>query len=332
MIDALLVIGPFLLTALFLAPYVGYLCSKRNMLAPVTERSFHKTPTPVGGGLVFSMLLTPLGLLCVYFMDLPHKEYLTALLISGLFVAYVGWKDDQQDLPAKFRLIVHLLAIAICLYFAPQTLGNIMPLWAEKILILLAWGWFINLYNFGDGLDGYSSQEALFICIFLALFFPPVAPLAMILAGTIIGFLTQNKHPAKMFMGDVGSTYLGFMLAGLMLSVATIHNAFAFLIITMLFTLDISHSVIRRSIQGHKPWVPHKDFWFHRCYNMGLGHDQVFNRALIINAVLFIFAMVSLIGYGKYYFFLSIGFLSLVALRIKYLEGSLKLNIINKKI
>lgn len=330
MIDALLVILPFLITAMFLAPYVGYLCKKRNMVAAVTERSFHTTPTPVGGGLVFVLMVTPLGLLCTYFMDLPHKEYLISLLLAGAAVAYVGWKDDQSELPAKLRLAVHLLAISVCLYFAPQTLGNIMPLWAEKILILLAWGWFINLYNFGDGLDGYSSQEALFISIFLALFFPPIAPISMIICGTVMGFLTVNKHPAKMFMGDVGSTYLGFMLAGLMLSVATVHNAFAFLTITMLFTLDISHSVIRRAIQGHKPWVPHKDFWFHRCYNMGMGHDQVYLRATIINALLFVLATLGLIGYGKYYFISAVFVLFFVSLRIKYLEGTLFSKIVKK--
>lgn len=330
MIDALLVVLPFIITAMFLAPYVGYLCKKRNMVAAVTERSFHTTPTPVGGGLVFVLMVTPLGLLCTYLMDLPHQDYLTVLLLSGAAVAYVGWKDDQSELSAKLRLAVHLIAIAICLYFAPQTLGHIMPLWAEKILILFAWGWFINLYNFGDGLDGYSSQEALFICIFLALFFPPVAPIAMVICGAVLGFLTQNKHPAKMFMGDVGSTYLGFMLAGLMLAVATIHNAFAFLTITMLFTLDISHSVVRRSLQGHKPWVPHKDFWFHRCYNMGMDHDQVFRRATIINSILFVLATLGLIGYGKYYFILAVCILAVISLRIKYLEGTLVSNKVKK--
>ncbi len=291
------------------------------MVAQVNSRSLHQKPVPVGGGLSIVLVTTPLALLAIFLYDLPHKDFLIALLTTSLAVAYVGWKDDQENLSAKLRLAVHLISIAICLYFAPQTLGEFMPLWAEKILILLGWAWFVNLFNFADGTDGYASQQSIFICIFLALFFPPVAPIAFIICGATMGFLRHNYHPASLFMGDIGSTYLGFMLAGLMLSVATIHNAFSFLTLTLLFTLDISHSVVRRSLQGHKPWVPHRDFWFHRCYNLGMSHDAIFKRALLINAVLFSCALIGLSGYGKSYFTYCLGFLSLIALRIRYLEG-----------
>lgn len=282
-----------------LGPWAVRLCRGWGLMACQSEeRHIHKRPTPHGGGFVLPLVVTPLGLLAVWLLHLPFAEFLTVLLVCGMGVAWVGWWDDRHHLQPHLRLAVHLLAVGVGLVFLPQ-LFDFMPLGLEKLLLLLAWGWFVNLYNFMDGADGLAMSEAVFLSAALALVVPAFAPLALLVAGAGLGFLRVNFPPAKVFMGDVCSTWLGYVLGGLLLvgcSDDTWTVIWPLSTVTLVFCADATSTLIRRVATGHKPWEPHNTFWFHRYLHLGYGHRQLLVRVMGLNLLLLGLALVSLLA------------------------------------
>ncbi|MBI1308510.1 MAG: hypothetical protein GC129_01450 [Proteobacteria bacterium] len=307
------------LASVLLAPFAVRTCARRGLIA-AGERHIHTTPTPHGGGFLFPLLVTPAGLLAVWSLHLPFAAFLTVLLLAGLPLAWVGWVDDHAHVPPRIRLAVHLGAVAIGSMFLPQ-LFDFMPLWAEKALLILSWGWFVNLFNFMDGADGLATSEAIVISIGISLLVPAFAPLAVLIAAVGLGFLRVNAPPAKVFMGDVSSTWLGYTLGGLLL-VACADDTWTviwpLITITLVFCGDATSTLIRRVLTGHKPWEPHKTFWFHRFLSLGYSHRQLLVAVTILNVALLLLALGSMVlGYPELGFFIGLLFITAVALAIR---------------
>jgi UDP-N-acetylmuramyl pentapeptide phosphotransferase/UDP-N-acetylglucosamine-1-phosphate transferase len=277
------------------SPWLVEFCRRQGFVATITERSSHTRPTPHGGGIIFPALVVPLGLFLIWFWPLPFKGYLSVLLLGSLLVAYVSWLDDRHELTARARLLVHLIAVAIALFLLPR-LFDFIPLWLEKTVLMLAWGWFVNLYNFMDGADGLSTTQAISMSLGLALLVPPLAPLALVVAAAAAGFLRVNWYPAKLFMGDIGSTWLGYILGGLYLVAAvddTPHVIWPLATLALVFCADATTTLIRRIASGHKPWQPHKTFWFHRYLALGHKHARLARRVASLNLIMFAIAYIS---------------------------------------
>lgn len=238
---------------------------------------------------------TPLMLAAVWLLEsVPFKGFLTAMLLASAAVAGVGWLDDRYEVRARTRLGVHLVAGLIGLAALPQ-LFFFLPLGVEKIILALAWGWFVNLYNFMDGADGQAASEALFIGLGIAMVVPALAPLALIMMGVGAGFLRVNWSPARIFMGDVGSTWLGYVLGGLLFAALIDYTwtvIWPLVTVTLVFSIDATWTLFRRLIQGHQPWVPHKTFWFQRYLALGHTHRQLARMTGALNAVLLVIAVV----------------------------------------
>lgn len=289
-IDAFLLLFPFVLSAA-LAPKVVKFCS--NMLDIANERSSHTAPTPRGGGLLIAGLSAPLCLAAVYVFNLPHALFLNVLFLAGVFVAAIGWWDDKANCPAAVRLMVHMLAVGACLLLLPPVLP-FLPFWADRVVVFLAWVWFLNLYNFMDGIDGIAASQAAFLGLALSVVVPFIKPIGLILAGVSIGFLRVNWRPAKIFMGDVGSTYLGFVLGGLLMFSASAAPHILLLplaTLTLLFSADTTYTLIKRLLKGHKPWQAHREHWYQRATQVGLSHAQVVKIGLGVNALLLVVAV-----------------------------------------
>lgn len=288
MIDILTFLIPFIIVW-FIAPIVPKLCVRWGLVAEITERHAHKKPTPHGGGFILVPVIVILGLIAVWTLELPRPEFLTALLLSSTIIAAVGLYDDKYGLSAKWRLLIHLFAVSICLYFMPK-LFLFWPVWLEKIIIVLAWGWFVNLYNFMDGLDGLATSQTVYIAIAMAILFAPFKPIFLIIAGACIAFLRINWMPAKVFLGDVGSTFFGYILGGLFMVIVaddTWRLVYPLATIPLVFTADATYTLIKRIAGGHKPWEPHREFWIHRAHKIGFSHSQVVNVVQVINLILF---------------------------------------------
>ena len=215
-----------LIVSALLTGVMRQLALTHRVLDVPNERSSHSTPTPRGGGLAIVItLLAGLWLLEIV-GSMPFRLW-AALSACGSAVALVGFADDKWHLSAKTRLTVHFAAASVFVWssgrlhavdfgIAVLNLGI-----AGSILGVLALVWFLNLYNFMDGIDGIASIEAMTVASVAALFLvlhgvdSPVAVFMWLTVATVGGFLLWNWPPARIFMGDAGSGFLGFILGAM---------------------------------------------------------------------------------------------------------------------
>ncbi len=251
----------------------------KQILDMPNTRSSHAVPTPRGGGLA----VTPLILvgLAACFASRGGGRADWAMLVGGALLAAVSWIDDRRPLPPGPRFAAQIIAVAGVLALMPESrlTGGLLPPITEKIALGLAWVWFVNLFNFMDGMDGITGVETIGIALGLLLAVPgtvAAGPLAVI-AGTALGFLVWNWHPAKIFMGDVGSIPLGFVLGHLLLKTVSIHPlgwAVA-LILPALYWSDATITLLRRGLAGKPVWRAHREHFYQRATQGGWSHARV---------------------------------------------------------
>jgi Fuc2NAc and GlcNAc transferase len=267
-----------------LAPFFVKLCNKLNILDKVNHRSSHTETTPRGGGLLIVLIFYVVLGCSLLFSRAPLNAFEYALLLSGLPIAVLGFIDDRFSIKPKIRFTLQLCATAIPLFIYQRHNLNAYGIFSTIILIL-AWTWFLNLYNFMDGTDGYASMEgitiAIGIMVITSLFFNEM----LILIGALLGFLRVNHPKAKLFLGDIGSTFLGYMLGGYLIYafLQTPSNGMILLSITLLFSFDGTYTLIKRIIKGHKPWEAHREHWYQRLVILGFSHKQVLLWGTLIN-------------------------------------------------
>ncbi len=261
----------------------------RLLLDQPNARSSHRQPTPRGGGLAFvAVTSASSGMALLSGSSFPAS----ALPLLAAPLAVVGLLDDRHNLPALWRYGVQLLTAALMLGFSPlvQRLGLavasgswlLMPVLALLVIAVTA---VINFTNFMDGLDGLvagcMSVSIATLAIALAAPWPFWA-----LVGSLLGFLLWNWSPAKVFMGDVGSTFLGAVFAELVLHASTWPEALAFLLVASPLLGDACLCVPRRWIAGQRVFQPHRLHLFQRLHQAGWPHARVSSLYIAATAVL----------------------------------------------
>jgi UDP-N-acetylmuramyl pentapeptide phosphotransferase/UDP-N-acetylglucosamine-1-phosphate transferase len=259
------------------------------------ERSSHAVPTPRGGGIGILAVLLPAWLAIVL---LGYSDAAPLAAIAAAFVlALVSWRDDVGGLSPALRLLVQALAVAIGIAFLPgagTVFQDVLPPGLDRIAAGLLWLWFVNAFNFMDGIDGIAGTEAAAIgggIALLALAHLDVVGLGTGLfgaatAGAALAFLRWNWHPAKLFMGDVGSVPLGYLLGWLLLTLAGAGYWAPALILPLYFLVDASWTLLRRLARGEKIWQPHRQHFYQRAVQAGHGHAAVALRVLAADIVL----------------------------------------------
>ena len=260
------------------------------------ERSSHLTPTPRGGGIAF-VAASLVGFLLLLLISELDRADLLALCCAGAIVAIAGHLDDRQKISgAMVRLIFHALGAIILIVgigFSSQislfdrtvntgVIGSILG-----VLYLV---WLLNLFNFMDGTDGIAASEAIFVCIagailnFHVLSDINFSAAAIILASCTFGFLLYNWSPAKIFMGDVGSGYLGIAIGGLSLMAAKQQHELlcVWIILLAVFVSDATITLIRRLLRKQKPHVAHRS---HAYQHLAIRLDSHAKVALLVLAV-----------------------------------------------
>nr|WP_200976820.1 glycosyltransferase family 4 protein [Pseudomonas cichorii] len=242
----------------------------RSLMDVPNARSSHKIPTPRGGG-VSIVVAFLLAILLLGLGDRIPSSALIAILGAGGLVAVIGFMDDHGHIAARWRLLGHFSAAA----WALAWLGGLAPLdffgftldlgLIGHILAAFYLVWMLNLYNFMDGIDGIASIEAVTVCAGISLIYVmgdygqllwgPV-----LLAAAVMGFLYWNFPPARIFMGDAGSGFLGIALGVLSLQAAwaSSHLFWAWLILLGVFIVDATVTLTRRLLRGDKVYEAHR--------------------------------------------------------------------------
>ncbi|MCX7121958.1 MAG: glycosyltransferase family 4 protein [Gammaproteobacteria bacterium] len=294
-----MLIFPLILFALsLLFTYVMRIFAlKKNILDKPNQRSLHQIPTPRGGGLAFVVLFY----VALVFLTLHHfiETNIFLSLLSGIPIAVVGYCDDLFGVKARLRALVHVLSAIwgmVCLHGVPNLNFGSVRFHSPVLFFMLAvfiTVWFTNLYNFMDGIDGLAAMEAVFVSAaaggFLLLDgFQGTALLCFALTFSVLGFLVWNWPPAKIFMGDVGSGFLGYIFAMLMWISNSQHQLSfpTWWILLSVFIADASYTLIHRLIQKKKLGMAHREHAFQRLNQAGLTHKQVTTSVLGINVLL----------------------------------------------
>ena len=258
------------------------------------ERSLHVVPIPRGAGIavVGAILLACLGLSQLVLTPTVSRP----VLVGTALLAAVSWIDDVRSLPAAVRLAVQLVAIGLALR-AGLPGGLVFQGWLptalDGIATALLWLWFINLFNFMDGIDGLAGSEAAAIGLGLMLFAavgtgrdPELLLLGAAVAAAAIGFLVWNWAPARIFLGDVGSVPLGYLLGFLLLDQAAHGRWEIALILPLYFLADPTITLLRRLRRGERVWEAHRQHFYQRAVQRGHGHAAVVRRVIAANLVL----------------------------------------------
>jgi Fuc2NAc and GlcNAc transferase len=261
------------------------------------ERSSHSVATPRGGGvaIVASFLLLTLGL---GFTGQIERSLAIAIVGAGLLVAGLGYADDRKPLPARWRFLGHAAAAAWVLAWmgpvpAMPLLGVIVDLgWAGPALCGLFLLWMINLFNFMDGIDGIASVEAITVSLGGALLWWLTGTgggvvLAPVFAACVAGFLLWNFPPARIFMGDAGSGFLGLIVALLALwcGQATPALFWSWFILLGCFMVDATTTLLRRVRRGDKFHQAHRSHAYQHASRLLGGHLPVTLACGAINLI-----------------------------------------------
>jgi len=262
---------------------------RRMLLDHPNHRSLHTSPTPRGGGL--SIAITVLSvILLLWFAGYIPDQIVLATAVGGLVVALTGWLDDNLDVSIVIRLIMYLLASSwACYWISGMSLGSPDLHPVEFLLRVLALTWMINLYNFMDGSDALAASQGVFAAVVAAILLFTTgssgpAYIMLALAASCSGFLIWNWPPARIFMGDIGSCFTGFMF-GIFVMVTwddgTISPA-VWLIVLSLFICDASLTLIKRLFTGARWYQAHRSHAYQLAIQSGLSHKQLIYIILLL--------------------------------------------------
>ena len=257
-----------------------------RLLDQPNYRSSHSQPTPRGGGVAFVLVASVASVLTWQFSSssASASSALFAAPLLALPIAFVGFFDDRHNLPASWRYCVQLATAFVVILVSPLVAPSLilLPLLA---LLLIAVTAVINFTNFMDGLDGLVA--GCMAVVITAAGIRLSAPLPIwALVGALLGFLLWNWSPAKVFMGDVGSTFLGAVFAVLLLQAPTWPDAFALLLVATPLLGDACLCVLRRLIAGQRVFQAHRLHLFQRLQQAGWPHARVYCLYIAATVVL----------------------------------------------
>lgn len=266
---------------------------RTSMVDVPNERSSHTVPTPRGGGI--ALAASVLGSLFVLICLFPEQRSTgIGLLGGGGLIALIGLLDDRFDLSAKSRLLVHFVAAGWFLYWlgvvgvggaGEMTFGTRFGVTGSLLASVCAvvfLAWCTNVYNFMDGLDGFAGGQALVASTTAALILLTqqdelLAFLMLATAGSAAGFLVWNWPPAKIFMGDCGSGFLGFLFGAVAIA-GHRHGTMplsAGLMLIIVFLGDATLTLLRRVHAGEVWYKPHRTHAYQLATQLGASHLQV---------------------------------------------------------
>jgi len=293
-----------LLIVLTILSYLGVwiirrYAEKRQLLDHPNERSSHSLPTPRGGGLAIVLIVIGTGLAFFRAEDLRRD---LVYIVCGIVIAFLGWRDDTHSLSPRVRFAVQGLVAAASIwglgYFSSVTIPLFGKLGLGVVGIVITFLWIIgltNAYNFMDGIDGMAGGVAFAAGLGWVLLTSNIAYLAnsfvfwiaLAIAAGSLGFLGHNWGPAKIFMGDVASTFLGYSFAVMPLMAANKEGDALMLGTLLMWTIimDAGVTFIRRALKRENVLAAHRTHVYQRLVIGGYTHSQVSIMYIVLTLV-----------------------------------------------
>ncbi len=284
------------LVSMLLSGVIRRVALARGVVDVPNARSSHSSPIPRGGGLAI-VLTVLLAIAIMHVRGAVPSAVAAALLVGGPVVALIGFIDDLRSVSAIARLAVQFAAFSWCIWslgplppinfgFAVCNLGN-----AGSVAAVIFLVWFLNLYNFMDGIDGIASVEAISVMTFATILViwqdgePSTVFLLLVVAASVAGFLIWNWPPARVFMGDAGSGFLGYCVGTI--AWATIVSArftiWVWLILLGAFIVDATVTLLRRWVRGARLSQAHRSHAYQRLSQRYSSHLKITLGVLCIN-------------------------------------------------
>lgn len=272
-----------------------------NLFDNPNERSSHHYPTPRGGGLAVLPVILGAWVLIGYFFAGATQEVF-GIAALALVLGAVSWLDDVRNVPVLARLLVQIVVVLGALYVMRDR-GPYFGGWLSPDLDILVagllWVWFVNLYNFMDGIDGITGVETASIGLgvmavgFAAGLGDGITMYAGTIAAAALGFLWWNWQPARLFLGDVGSVPLGFLTGWLLLMLMAKGQWAAAAILPLYYLADSTVTLLRRILKGEKFWRPHRSHFYQRATEWRLNHRQASIAVAVAGLLLIVLAVVA---------------------------------------
>lgn len=296
------ILAAFLLS-LIATRWLITILTRRAVIDIPNHRSSHDIPKPRGGGIavVGALLVSWVAAREIFFTGLYLEEVVVIAMI--LLLAGISFLDDLRNLGARVRLFVQILAVVAGLAVTvPETglTNGFLPLWLELPLAALAWLWFVNLFNFMDGIDGISGIETISIGLgLLGLFlllsvaggvFVP----ALAMVGAAAGFLVWNWAPSRIFLGDVGSIPLGFLIGWMLIKTVSqdgdLGTWSAILLLPGYYLVDATFTLIKRVLRRENILEAHRQHFYQQAVQKGWSHARTCLGIVAVNAGLIMIA------------------------------------------
>ena len=295
-----LAVGAFIIS-IIVNKILLVILNKKGLLDIPNERSSHVRPTPRGGGL--GIVLGTVICAAIYAYFTADIKILLIVLLSSV-IGTVGWIDDlKKGLSAGLRFAIQFICSLIVIWvFNPI---DILPLPAPLNIhlqyfgIVISFIWIIgitNIFNFLDGIDGFAGAQGFIAGLMLAILSwgTEMSFIAIFISLSCAGFLIFNWHPAKIFMGDVGSSFLGFLFATMPFYLKDTDTSpirtemfFATTIAIWFFLLDGTFTIFRRLFKKEKIWQAHRSHLYQRLVISGMSHSEVVITVCFFYAILF---------------------------------------------
>ena len=306
-------IGPVLFIAASLATAVLIVVLRpllrRYTLARPNARSSHKVPIPQGGGIAvisITIVATAIALFSFPQLQADGLAQLNSVFAAATLLAILGAIDDISVLDAIPRLMLQIAAVVIVLYALPTELRVLpqLPFWVERVLLLLAGVWFINLVNFMDGIDWMTVAEVVPVTAGLVVLgiigaLPSSATLvAIALCGAMIGFAPFNRPIAKLFLGDVGSLPIGLLLGWLLLLLAGNGHLIAAVLLPLYYLADASITLLIRLTNRLPVLQAHRTHFYQRATDRGFSVIEIVARVFAVNLGLVMLALATVMAPG----------------------------------
>ena len=308
----------FLFTYFGLKYFKNFLIKNKIFDIP-NKRSSHNKPTPKGGGWI--IVACVLGI--IFILD-PYDKIPAILTILSL--ATLSWLNDLKNINAFIRLFFQIISISIYFFYFYFSGFFDQNQLIHICLLIIIFTWFINIFNFMDGIDGISSIMCISILLGIIIahilnksdYFPIFE---ILIIFSCFAFLLWNWHPAKIFLGDVGSIILGFVCALSLYWLLLEGNTWHWVIsLPMYYMLDTSFTIIKRILKKKKIWLAHKEHYYQKAILSGMKHQEVVFLIILLQIII----ILTCYKINNPYFVVILSFLESLGLIIYFSSKNIK--------